>query len=142
MNCWTDDAAFVIGGAWGEYIGKEAINQGFNGFQWAFFEMHHFTTGHQVLEITGDTATGQCDAFVAGTDSEGTPIAATASYNDEYRRCDDGRWRFSRREIIIHYLVPWLDPQGIDESTRAYHTPELGEKLVAIGMERDGVSAS
>ena len=25
MDCWTDDSAFVIGGAWGEYIGKENI---------------------------------------------------------------------------------------------------------------------
>jgi ketosteroid isomerase-like protein len=141
MDCWTDDSAFVIGGAWGEYVGKENIADGFNAFQWAFHEMHHFTTGHQVLTLTGNTATGQCDAFVAGTDSEGTPISATASYVDAYEKGSDGKWRFSRREIAIHFLVPWLTPQGIEEATRGYHTPEIGERLVNIGMARDGVTA-
>ncbi|MBM3676318.1 MAG: nuclear transport factor 2 family protein [Actinobacteria bacterium] len=140
MDCWTDDAKFIIGGAWGEFIGKEAIANGFDAFQYAFFEMHHFTTGHQILSIDGDTATGQCDAFVAGTDSGGTAISAAASYKDLYRREADGKWRFSSREIIIHFLVPWLKPQGMEEETRGYHTPELGAELVRLGMERLGVT--
>lgn len=140
MDCWTDDARYIIGGAWGEFAGKPAIAEAFNAFQYAFYEMHHFTTGHQILSIDGDTATGQCDAYVAGTDSGGTAISAAASYNDSYRRDVDGKWRFSSRQIIIHFLVPWLKPQGMDASTRGYHTPELGAELVRLGMARLGVS--
>ena len=140
-DCFTDDAEYLVGGMWGDFKGKDAIAETTSQFAFAFFESHHFTTGHHILNITGDTATGRCDAFVTAGDSEGTSIVSSASYKDEFRRCEDGKWRFSRRKIEMHYLVPWLEPQNLDESSRFYHTPELSGKLVALGKKREGASA-
>ncbi len=136
-NCFTDDAQYLVGGMWGDFTEKEAIAETTENFALAFLTTHHFTTGIRALDISGDTATGRCDVFVTAVDSEGTAITSSASYKDEFRRCEDGRWRFSRREIDTHYLVPWLKPQNLDESSRFYHTPELSEKLVALGKKRE-----
>jgi hypothetical protein len=119
-DCWTGDAEWNLGPVHGDHHGIEAILANWENLNAAFHEMHHGTTNHQVLEHGEDRVHGRCDAFVPGTDAGGIANMACASYDDWIVRGADGTWRFSRRDITIHYLTPWTEPQGIDEATRAY----------------------
>jgi len=119
-GCWTEDATWNLGPVWGSHSGIEKIVANVNGLHAAFFEMHHGTANHQVTEYHDGSGRGRCDAFVPGTDAAGVANAASASYDDRFVRGDDGEWRFTRRDITVHYLVPWLKPQSTSEVTRAY----------------------
>jgi ketosteroid isomerase-like protein len=119
-NCWTEDAQWNLGPVHGDHHGREAILANWEVLGAAFHEMHHGTTNHQVVEIGDGFGRGRCTAFVPGTDAGGVANMASASYDDRFVRGDDGLWRFTRRDISVHYLVPWTQPQSIDEATRAY----------------------
>lgn len=119
-GCWTDDATWNLGPAWGSHTGLEMIVENVSNLHAAFFEMHHGTTNHQVTEYHEGAGRGRCDALVPGTDAAGVANVSCASYEDRFVRGVDGEWRFTRRDITIHYLVPWLKPHSIDEITRGY----------------------
>jgi hypothetical protein len=59
---------------------------------------------HPELTVDGDTATGQwyLEDKVIVTDQR-ILLTGAAFYDDEYRRCDDGRWRISRTGYIRSY---------------------------------------
>jgi ketosteroid isomerase-like protein len=120
LQCWTHDAEWNLGEAWGNYAGKDAIAQCWENLQGAFHEMHHGTANYQILEDGGDRGVGRCTAFVPGTDGAGVANAASASYVDSFVRGDGGLWRFTKRDITVHYLVPWTNPQSIEPSSRRY----------------------
>jgi hypothetical protein len=120
MDCWTEDAQWNLGEEFGNHRGHDAIEANWHVLNTAFHEMHHGTSNYQVIEFSDGRAVGRCDAFVPGTDAAGVANMACASYVDTIVRGDDGVWRFEKRDITVHYLVPWTNPQGIDPSTRTY----------------------
>jgi 3-phenylpropionate/cinnamic acid dioxygenase small subunit len=69
--------------------------------------MRHVLTNFRITSL-GD---GRAAATVTWTGyrHEGPGISvsvpmAVGDYEDEYRRCDDGRWRIHRRKIVIAFL--------------------------------------
>jgi ketosteroid isomerase-like protein len=61
----------------------------------------HITT-NGIVEVDGDTATARSYfTVVQRTDVLPMQPVIAGRYHDEFRRDADGRWRFSRREILI-----------------------------------------
>ncbi|RYE43526.1 MAG: nuclear transport factor 2 family protein [Hyphomicrobiales bacterium] len=125
LAIWTENAEWNLGENFGNYSGTEAIAECWENLQVNFHEMHHGTTNLQIIEYGNNSAVGRCDAFVPGTDAFGVANAAAASYVDRLERGKDGLWRFSKRDITVHFLVPWTKPQSIEDSTRGYLMAEV-----------------
>jgi hypothetical protein len=70
-----------------------------------------------VIEIDGDKARAWCNADVTGTDTKGRALMFAASYTDELRRID-GTWKFTVRDIDLHYMTPVLEPWSSDPASR------------------------
>jgi deazaflavin-dependent oxidoreductase (nitroreductase family) len=135
LQIWTETAEWNLGEAWGNHEGIVEIEKGWCALREAFHELHHGTNNHQITDFSDGRAVGRCDAFVPGTDAFGVGVATTASYIDTMERGPDGEWRFTQRDITIHYLVPWTLPQGIEPSSRTY-------VMGAAAVHRNGDTAS
>jgi hypothetical protein len=120
LAVWTETAEWNLGEAWGNHKGIAAIENGWHALHGAFHEMHHGTTNHQIIDAGNGLAVARCDAFVPGTDAFGTANATAASYIDTMEEGPDASWRFARRDVTIHYLVRWTQPQGTAASSRSY----------------------
>lgn len=59
-----------------------------------------------VIEVHGDTATGRWIITEYLQRGDGVPGFNVGVYRDDYRRCDDGRWRFARRVFTPSYFGP------------------------------------
>ncbi|HZZ48538.1 MAG TPA: nuclear transport factor 2 family protein [Pseudonocardia sp.] len=116
MSIWSDDASYRIGGPFGDHTGLEQIKGILHGLWSAFTEMHHWAT-NVVIEIDGDKARAWCNADVTGTDTKGRALMFAASYTDELRRID-GTWKFTVRDIDLHYMTPVLEPWSSDPASR------------------------
>lgn len=110
MSIWAEDAKYLIGGQFGDHVGTEQINGILHGLWTAFTEMHHYAT-NVVIEVDGDTARAWVNADVTGTDTKDRALMFAASYEDELRRID-GEWKFTVRDIDLHFMKPVLDPWG------------------------------
>lgn len=96
---------------------------------------NHFVHG-QIIEIDPDDpdrATGIVTSH-AEVVRNGTPMLAAITYNDEYRR-DDGRWKFSARELGFFYYTErdrvaqtMLEPNR----NRAYPEPQPADYPEAL----------
>lgn len=116
LSVFHDDARYLIGGAFGDATGLEQI-KGMLHLLWSTFtEMHHWAT-NVVIELDGDTARAWVNADVSGTDNKGHALMFAASYVDELRKVD-GRWKFSVRDIDLHYMTRVLEPWGNDPASR------------------------
>jgi ketosteroid isomerase-like protein len=72
----------------------------------------HFV-GNALYEIDDDSATGE--VYCAAHHLIDDPDAVTAHvmlirYLDSYRRCDDGRWRISRRRVLVDWTEAHAAP--------------------------------
>jgi uncharacterized protein (TIGR02246 family) len=59
-----------------------------------------------IVEVQGDTATGRWIVTEYLKTESGVSGMNVGVYRDEYRRCEDGRWRFARRAFTPSYLGP------------------------------------
>ena len=116
MSIWSEDAKYLIGAQFGDHIGIDAIREILHGLWGAFTEMHHWAT-NVVIELDGDTAKARVNADVTGTDTKGRALMFAATYTDELRRID-GRWKFTVRDIDLHYMTPVLEPWSNDSESR------------------------
>jgi uncharacterized protein (TIGR02246 family) len=71
------------------------------GFPWV---IQRATDG--IIEVKGETATGRWLITEYLQSRDGVPGMNVGVYCDEYRRCEDGRWRFTRRVFKPSYLGP------------------------------------
>jgi ketosteroid isomerase-like protein len=119
MSIWTDDAAYRISGPFGGVEGIEAIRGVLHGLWAAFSELHHWAT-NAVIEVDGDHARSWCDADVTGTDTLGRALMLAASYTDHLRRDPAGPrgWKFTNRDVELHYMTPVLQPWSSDPAKR------------------------
>jgi uncharacterized protein (TIGR02246 family) len=116
MSVFHDDAKYNIGGAFGDADGRDEIKGMLHGLWSTFTEMHHWAT-NVVIELDGDTARAWVNADVTGTDTKGNALMFAASYEDQLTRVD-GAWRFSVRDIDLHYMTRVLEPWSIDPASR------------------------
>jgi ketosteroid isomerase-like protein len=116
MSLWHDDARYLIGGAFGEHQGLDEIKGILHGLWSTFTEMHHWAT-NVVIELNGDTAKAWVNADVTGTDTKGRALMFAASYQDQLARVD-GFWKFTVRDIDLHYMTPVLQPWSNDPDSR------------------------
>ncbi len=61
---------------------------------------------NQTLELAGDEASGETYCVANHLlEREGAPRKRDwgIRYQDRYRRCTDGAWRFTRRELIVDW---------------------------------------
>lgn len=59
-----------------------------------------------IVEVAGTTATGRWIVTESLQRSDGVPGLNIGMYRDDYRRCEDGRWRFVRRVFTPRYMGP------------------------------------
>jgi uncharacterized protein (TIGR02246 family) len=59
-----------------------------------------------ILEVDGDRATGRWIIVETMQRTDGAALTNIGTYQDEYRRCEDGRWRFARRVFSPIYMGP------------------------------------
>jgi ketosteroid isomerase-like protein len=105
LDVWHDDARWISGPLFGNFIGKEEIRRGLVETMWpAFKQLHHWTTNF-VVDIDGDRAYGLSDMYFAAPRADGVALLVSATYNDTFER-RDGRWRIAERVIDIHYFSP------------------------------------
>jgi len=117
---FTDDAVCVFG-RFGEWRGRDEIRAQFaavdrDHHHGAPFHALHATTDHWV-EVTGpDTAIGRSYLidFITATPADGQPIVILGTYDETYRKVDDG-WLIER--CVLQFL--WPDGQVSDEFTEA-----------------------
>jgi hypothetical protein len=117
---WTDEAKWNLGEGWGNHAGLVEIRKCWEILCAAFHEMHHGLMNHQVTSLDGGVIEARCDALVPAIDASGTANVTSASYADSLTICDDGQWRFVKRDVSIHFLVPWLQPPSIELESRGY----------------------
>lgn len=58
------------------------------------------------IEVNGDTATGRWIITESIQLTSGASLMNLGTYQDDYRRCEDGRWRFARRVFSPVYVGP------------------------------------
>jgi uncharacterized protein (TIGR02246 family) len=71
------------------------------GFPWI---IQRATDG--IVEVKGGTATGRWIITEFLQSKDGVPGMNVGVYRDEYRRCEDGRWRFASRVFTPSYIGP------------------------------------
>jgi len=59
-----------------------------------------------IVEVKGATASGRWIIIEYFQRSDGVPGFNVGVYRDDYRRCEDGRWRFARRVFTPSYMGP------------------------------------
>jgi len=99
---FTEDA--VLKGARFELVGVAQILRGLatvERYRATFHAVHN-----QTLVIAGDEASGEtyCVAnHLLERDGQTFKLDWGIRYQDRYRRCADGAWRFTRRELIVDW---------------------------------------
>lgn len=79
----------------------------------------HYPHTHTIQFSDGPTASGEVSAHAEMGRPDQPPLVAALRYSDTYR-CEDGVWRFARRELRFIYFAP------VDE----VQTGSLGELRV------------
>ena len=103
---FTEDALWDGGAVLGRYEGREAMRRFFQGSaQRLSCASHHVT--NPLLEVQGDTATGQWYLFQPCTRTDNNQaIWLAAHYNETYVR-SNGAWHFQRRHIVPAFYTPF-----------------------------------
>ena len=98
VDCWTDDASLDWPTRPAPFHGKEAIRGAFTSHTHAPKAAHKHLLCEPRIRIEGDTA--RVDSMFVRVDQySGIPhIRIYGRYFDEFRRCADGRWRFTNRK--------------------------------------------
>ena len=105
-ECYTEDGVFDAG-EFGRHEGREAIRTLFDGQEEVFQFAMHNVLGHSVnVEPLADTATGSVFLLQPCT-VEGVARWFAATYDEEYRKGDDGKWRFALSKLNILFNTPY-----------------------------------
>ena len=131
-SVWTEDAVYRVDEPFGEVRGIDAITSAWDTFQLIFPSMYHHTMNVVIDGPHGNDATSTSFALVTGTDAEGTAWTASCTYYDTFRRAD-GRWLLAERYDKVNYMVPWLQPLGLEPESRLYVDPAVIGRLIEAG---------
>jgi ketosteroid isomerase-like protein len=113
-DCWTEDAVLV----WGKtphrelpqfpvrrFEGRGAIVEAFRAHTHAPELFHKHLLYQPRIRIEGDQAFVESGFGRLDESPEGPVIRSFGRYLDELARCEDGRWRFVRREAEVESVV-------------------------------------
>jgi hypothetical protein len=119
-SLWHHEARLLLGEAFGDYTGIEAIVDSAHK-NWAQMPYMHHWMANPLIDIDGDTATGTValDALVTHVDMG--PLQISGLYHDHFER-RDGRWGFIERRFDLHYLTPlpgWKPVAGTEATPHA-----------------------
>lgn len=104
--CFTEDAVWDGGDAFGVTRGREAIYDSFRTGPWTF-AMHYFTTPW--IDVDGNSAKARWMLFETATRRDGTALWMGAHTDDEYRNVE-GEWLISKVTVHVRFLVPFSGP--------------------------------
>ena len=108
-DCWTEDAVWELGAPInGRHVGRHAIVQEASTVVESL-ELFVQTVHNLVVELAGDTGRTRATYHeiaraAAGGAAPFPAITDYALYEDEIQRCDDMKWRFSRRTYRVVYF--------------------------------------
>jgi len=101
LRIWHPEAEWILGPDV-RPVGHAEIRELVSGGIWpAFSETHHWMS-NLVIDVDGDTATGQCDIDATVREIGGAWLRAAATYHDAYERYQ-GRWVLRRRDAVTHF---------------------------------------
>lgn len=115
MQLYTEDAVWEGVGEYydnqfGRAEGRAAIRKHFEGF-WgqkqdpALILNCHYLTSEQI-HVTGDTATGQWVHMQPWLFSDGKALLRSSRLSNAFRKCADGKWRFTRTRTENVFVAP------------------------------------
>ena len=114
---WTADAVWQTSPDQ-NFVGVEAICAAVQQ-QWRAFPVMLHATANHVVTITGDTAAGRSDVMVMVQLRDRRWILGGGTYEDDYRREQNG-WRIARRRAIHAFdlapLAPSTGPLHLEET--------------------------
>jgi len=125
-SVWTSDAGWEAGP---DHVltGIDAIRTAVRE-QWETFPVMQHATANHTVEVAGAAATGRSDLVLLLQLPDRRWVVGGGTYEDEYRREDDGRWRIARRRVLRPFdLAPLAASDG------AGHVEEDGTYV--SGME-------
>lgn len=105
-DLFTEDAVVRSADGVMNATGRDAVIEQFHGRFSVLGPSNHFTHDRIVAfdESDPDRATGLVNSHAEMTRS-GKARLASIRYDDEYRRCADGRWRFRERVLSFFYFT-------------------------------------
>lgn len=105
MDMFTEDAVFH---GMERAEGKDQVLAFFQGLVPGVMEASWHHSFSESIHLDGDRAYGRCK-WNAPSVIDGIGFIASGHYDDEFRRCDDGKWRYSARLITFYYFNPVVD---------------------------------
>jgi SnoaL-like domain len=95
-SCFTDDAVWDGGSAFGVHHGKQAIRTFFAGASQLITFALHYMVGHAIdIAPSGHEAT-----------MHGRAVWMAATYNDRFRKVG-GQWLFSQVQVNMAFITPY-----------------------------------
>ncbi|WP_238439032.1 nuclear transport factor 2 family protein [Frankia nepalensis] len=92
--------------------------------------------GSPLVELAGDTATGECVWAAVSRDDDGAPRVLVGRHVDELVR-EDGRWRFARRRGLIDIGALGSGWPGAAPARAAGRGADAGRRPTRAGGRRD-----
>lgn len=102
-DTWCEDAEWLVLGA--SIRGREAIFAHYRKLVAGVRFVVQFSHDG-IVDLDGDRARGEWLILELLQWANGTGGTNVGRYRDDYRRDRDGRWRFARRDLHVHYLGP------------------------------------
>ncbi len=117
---WHDGARLLLGDAFGNFEGVEAILESARKNWEAMPHMHHWMA-NPLIDIDGNTATGRAAVDCLCSHVEMGQVQISGQYHDRFEK-REGRWAFMERRFILHFLTPL-----------ANWKPSLGSEVASAG---------
>lgn len=119
-SIWHSDASLLLGDAFGNYTGVDAIIRSAH-VNWSQMPHMHHWMANPLIDIDDDHATGKVALDALVTHTELGPVQISGLYHDRFER-RDGRWAFTERKFDLHYLTPlhnWKPVAGIEAAAQS-----------------------
>ncbi|MGF6811602.1 hypothetical protein OKW30_006794 [Paraburkholderia sp. Clong3] len=119
-SIWHSDASLLLGDAFGNCTGIDAIIESAHR-NWAQIPYMHHWTANPLIDINGDLATGKVALNALVTHAEMGPVQISGLYHDRFER-RDGHWAFTERRFDLHYVTPlpnWKPVAGIEAASQS-----------------------
>lgn len=117
---------------------KEFVDFLENAFLYMRYSGHHIC--NHLISVDGDYAEGEIYALAYHILPDGNDgwieDFLIVRYIDNYRRCEDGRWRFSKRVVTydMRNQSPYTGPEGLDPPEVDASYEALSLRLFARGQ--------
>jgi len=94
------DARFTAKGV--DRNGRDAIKEHLNNLYLSGGKGGRHFVGASVIDLAGDSASAVTDfVFVSAVASGGYEVRALGRYHDQFKKTDEGAWRFSSRHVAL-----------------------------------------